>query len=384
LIEMKTLSHEERVTQQDASLQVLARNEAGHHEYEVEGLKLFVHREVFSPHFFNGWSIMTPALREKIKPGARFLEIGCGTGVTSLLLARNGVKVTASDISPLAVENTRINAERNYVELEDILLSDVFEGFKSHRKFDAIYWNSPWMEIIGRNTIDNLLEYGLFDRGFKNHERLLSQAHLYLKPGGKLYLGHASFGDYPRLEAMLDRYGFGFQVVADEPSEEVLDVEFYVYECWLKDRVNQVFLAMPFTGSSFEEIVSKRLEYSAIATSHGLELLEQFIGREKKEEFESALYAPEYIVNKDIDLLNQAQVCLVDLSRASAGASIEIAYARNERNIPVIGFGCPDAKTARHPWVRFYCDEIVSGIHDAMDWAFHYISGQEGIYDKPK
>src|SRR5690242_811397 len=43
--------------------------------------------------------------------GKRVLDIGCGTGWTSLLLAQRGAKVTAVDISPRQIEILRYNAE---------------------------------------------------------------------------------------------------------------------------------------------------------------------------------------------------------------------------------------------------------------------------------
>ena len=165
-----------------------------------------------------------------------FLEIGVGSGITALLLARDGVRVLASDISPLAVENTKVNADKNGIDLEEVLLSDVYNGFHAQHKFDAIYWNPPWMETLTHDKIDNLLEYGLFDNGYSCQKRFIEETPLYLKPNGKLYLGQADFGDPKRIESLLDEYGYKYEVIVQEKSLEIRDVEFYLYEAQLKEK----------------------------------------------------------------------------------------------------------------------------------------------------
>ena len=244
---MKTLTPKERIEQEIASLKVLRDNGNSDHNFEFEGLDLVIYKDVFSPHCFNGWRTFTPALRKRIVKGMEFLEVGAGSGITSLLLARDGVHVSASDISPLAAENTETNARKNNIKLERVLLSDVYDGFRTQHKYDAIYWNAPWMETIEHDKVDNLLGYGLFDNGYSCLERFIKQAPLYLKPNGKLYLGHADFGNYKRLESLLDKYGYEYKVIADEQSVEIREVEFYLYEAQLKEKPNQIFISIPYT-----------------------------------------------------------------------------------------------------------------------------------------
>lgn len=47
--------------------------------------------------------------------GARILELGCGTGDYTVVLARRGAQVTAVDLAPAALEITRRRARRNDV-----------------------------------------------------------------------------------------------------------------------------------------------------------------------------------------------------------------------------------------------------------------------------
>ena len=71
-----------------------------------------------------------------------FLELGAGTGIISILAARNNAVVYASDISSLAVENIRINADENEVEI-NVLKSDLFDDFPKII-FDYLVINPPY------------------------------------------------------------------------------------------------------------------------------------------------------------------------------------------------------------------------------------------------
>jgi HemK-related putative methylase len=369
---LKILNDEERLAQERASLKVISENAKDDHSFSFNGLNMHIYKEVFSPHYFNGWSIFTPKLRELVKSGEDFLEVGVGSGITSALLAKDGVNVTAVDINSFAVENAKLNFEKNNLPYDDIFLSDVYDGFCSHKKFNAIFWNAPWMETIESERANGFLELGLFDNGFKNIERFIEEAKYYLKPHGRLYIGHADFGDYIRLEKLLKKHGFEYEIVVSKPSVEILDVEFFMYEAKLIEKPNKIFIANPFTGDSYETLAEKRNSYAKIAKKYNLELLEQFVGIEEKREFEEALYEPKMIVHKDINLIDKAQVMLVDLHRPSAGATFEMSYAKLKREILIIGFGCQDEKCKRHPWYGYYCDEIVDTIDEALEIAKRY------------
>ena len=49
-------------------------------------------------------------LTDVCSPGARLLDLGCGTGIDAIELARRGYAVLATDWSPQMVERTRARA----------------------------------------------------------------------------------------------------------------------------------------------------------------------------------------------------------------------------------------------------------------------------------
>ncbi|MGO9957607.1 MAG: homocysteine S-methyltransferase family protein [Solirubrobacteraceae bacterium] len=150
--------------------------------------------------------------REGIGAHQRCLDVGCGTGLLSVQLARNGaVHVHSIDIDEVAIKNTLTNAFRNGVadrvsaaaqdlypwvpeERYDVIVAslyqmpvDPFEQGITHRPLD--YW--------GRNLIDHLI-------------RLLPEA---LADDGTAYLMQLSIIGERRTAALLDRLGYRSRVV---------------------------------------------------------------------------------------------------------------------------------------------------------------------------
>lgn len=71
-----------------------------------------------------------------------FLELGAGTGIISILATKKGAAVYASDISGKAVENVKLNAVKNNVQI-NIFTSDLFKNIPDIQ-FDYIIINPPY------------------------------------------------------------------------------------------------------------------------------------------------------------------------------------------------------------------------------------------------
>lgn len=110
--------------------------------YEKGEIQLLVKSGVFHPGFFGSTSVLRKfILQHSHVSGRKVLELGAGTGVISILLYRLGAIVTASDISRNAIENIKINAQRNDAALR-VIHSDMFENIKD--SFDLIVINPPY------------------------------------------------------------------------------------------------------------------------------------------------------------------------------------------------------------------------------------------------
>tara|TARA_B100001971_G_scaffold201741_1_gene214810 strand:- start:306 stop:950 length:645 start_codon:yes stop_codon:yes gene_type:complete len=124
-----------------------------------------------SPPYNTTYIILNEIL--KIKNIKNALDMGTGTGIIAIELAKRSFDVTATDISNKAVRLAMLNIKENNVKV-NIFQSDLFD--KVSGKFDLIVFNSPVVfkrkPVI--NTIGNIiLNFNLIDlvHRFSNLEK---------------------------------------------------------------------------------------------------------------------------------------------------------------------------------------------------------------------
>ncbi len=122
----------------------------------------------------------------EVKPGDEALDLGCGSGIVGLYMARRATEGRAvlvdSDLG--AIELSRRNAKRNSVENVEVLPSDGYSALAG-RQFDLIASNPPFH--VGRIQSPAIVQ------------RFVADAPAYLKPGGRLYLVANAFLRYESL-----------------------------------------------------------------------------------------------------------------------------------------------------------------------------------------
>ena len=124
------------------------------------------------------------------------LEIGCGSGIVSVHLAKRGNVVTAIDINPKAVEATKVNSKTNNLDIE-VLEGNMFSPVKG-RKFGTIVCNPPYLPPTDEYD-DPQLELAVEGgpTGTEFTIKLLSEAQNYLESGGSIYMIISSrMGDF--------------------------------------------------------------------------------------------------------------------------------------------------------------------------------------------
>ena len=352
------------MNQAEASKTVLDESQQCRFPYAIDalGLKIVVHREVFSPEHFHGWEIFTRNF-----PGVNdedVLEVGCGTGVTAIHLAKRGAKkVVAVDINSFAVANTQENITLNDIGNVEVRVSDVFSNVQDTEKFHSIYWNLPFLYMPITYQYSSMLERGLYDPGYRYTERFLKEAKKYLHDNGRVIVGLADFADMERFSYLARRYGYTINLIASEKSVEVNPVEFRLYE--LHPRKVKLFYAMQFTGKSHADIVQFRRGLHNIAKGYGLELLEQFIGIEEEDRYESHGYSPLFIAKKDHDLLKNADVVIADYFNHSIGRDCELVLAKEVFDKRVIAI-VSDDHMKNHPYIRLYSNYVVNTPDEAF------------------
>ncbi|MHC5035084.1 MAG: ChbG/HpnK family deacetylase, partial [Planctomycetota bacterium] len=152
----------------------------------------------------------------QVQPGQRVLDVGTGSGILAICLAKARRQVVATDVSASAVQNAAANAARNGVRFE-CYRSDLLESVEG--RFDLIAFNPPYNfrpDSFASNVAKNLLRRIRWVRRnsggampgavLRFHQqligRLIDQAPDHLNPGGAILL-HAFESEAEALGSIL-------------------------------------------------------------------------------------------------------------------------------------------------------------------------------------
>lgn len=171
------------------------------------GLVIDVFKDVYPP----GEDTFLIADNISPGPGIRFLEIGVGTGLISILAAKRGAEVCGTDINHHAVSNAEHNAEKNNIAAE-FHCCDLFSALSG--KFDMIVFNPPYLPAAEGKYEQMFSKWerkALFGGkdGIEVIMRFLEQSPMYLKKEGAMYLVSSSLGDTTRFRSSFsEKYDF--------------------------------------------------------------------------------------------------------------------------------------------------------------------------------
>ena len=135
----------------------------------------------------NAWDHHTPGGLEKVTaavlasaslpPGARVLDLGCGTGQLSLPLAERGARVLAVDVSPEMIARLEQNArERRLPGVEGLVMP-----------IETLSLPQGCVDLI-------VTSYALHHLRDTDKDRVVRAAHHWLRPGGTLVVADMMFG----------------------------------------------------------------------------------------------------------------------------------------------------------------------------------------------
>jgi release factor glutamine methyltransferase len=151
--------------------------------FKYKGLKMIVFPGVFHPLlFFSSTYLGNFICNLKLKDST-FLDLGSGSGLLTLLAARSGAKVTAVDLSALAVANTSGNAHLNNLDIITIE-SDLFENLPVY-VYDYIVINPPFYPSDPVNDSDLAWYCG---SGYEYFGKLFAQLSHYYDENSQVYM----------------------------------------------------------------------------------------------------------------------------------------------------------------------------------------------------
>ncbi len=145
-------------------------------KYKYDDIVVKVHPDVFPPHL----TLSTKILLDFIKPihikNKTFLELGCGSGIISLVASKKGAIVTSTDINPTALQYLKKASEINTLKVE-LISSNLFDNLKN-RTFDYIVINPPYYPKNPKNIKEQAWFCG---ENFEYFKKLFLQLSDFLK-----------------------------------------------------------------------------------------------------------------------------------------------------------------------------------------------------------
>ncbi|KAK5828403.1 S-adenosyl-L-methionine-dependent methyltransferase [Linnemannia elongata] len=243
----------------------------------ISNFKVSVHPNVYSPKYFPESKWYGQQLENLVKPGQVFLEVGVGSGIVAMHVARAGGKVKGVDINPDAVEIAKRNFWQNRLDsrgggvkamaeartdnsyssasyspsqslwelnaaatgtartdsgsdtekdqnrdLEeplqeaDIRVSDLYSALPRGSKFHYIFWNHPWQNST--SIVKELQTEKTLDEGYRSLSRYMAQGREYLYEGGEILIGTSCYADLGALNVLAEENGFRTEVAREGKS----------------------------------------------------------------------------------------------------------------------------------------------------------------------
>lgn len=169
-------------------------------EYTVDGIHFVFPDSVFPSFLGLISSVLLNKVVKHIK-NSTVLDLGTGSGVYAIFARRNNNTVVATDISDIAIQAAKQNAERNNLDGIDFRKGSIYEPINGE-KFDYVVANLPFTNPEYCDSIKYSANYQNVCMDQDYFKELILNAPKYLKPNGRLYFTYGSSGNLELLEQL--------------------------------------------------------------------------------------------------------------------------------------------------------------------------------------
>lgn len=191
------------------------------------GYKIINQNKVFP--IDSPFSITTKIIAENLSPrkNVSALDIGTGTGVLAIILAKKGYKkVIAVDINKNSLKNAKLNAEAHKLgKIIKVRKSNLFNSIKPAEKFDIIVANLPLTDMQNKSRLKSFL----FDYQYKIHERFLKTAKKHLNKNGIIMIPNGEVGNEKKLNILINKYNYKINKIKTEKHNNI-NFKLYILE----------------------------------------------------------------------------------------------------------------------------------------------------------
>ncbi len=181
-------------------------------QIEYRGTQIQTCKHVYEP-AEDTFLLLAALESQNLKEADRVLEIGTGTGIIAIHMAKTTKHVVAVDINQYAVECARNNTQRNRIKNIEIIESDLFQ--KVSGKYDVIIFNPPYLPTGKDEKVDDAVgcAWDGGRSGRKVTDKFLRQAPSYLTKTGKIIIIDSSKSKYQKTICALESSGFSAKIV---------------------------------------------------------------------------------------------------------------------------------------------------------------------------
>jgi SAM-dependent methyltransferase len=152
-------------------------------EVPALGARVHPHYGVYAPVRGEYVELVAAAAAEWPVADKRAYDVGTGTGVLALVLARAGARVVATDVEPAAIACARENVARlGLADRVEVVRADLFP--EASGSADLVVSNPPWLPAEAASP----LERAVYDPGGRLLERLVLALSGRLAPGGEAWI----------------------------------------------------------------------------------------------------------------------------------------------------------------------------------------------------
>lgn len=157
--------------------------------------------------------------------GKKCLDMGCGSGLLAILMAKKGSIVTAVDVNPEAIKITASNAKANNVKIKTIK-SNLFSALND--SYDFVAFNPPYLPKSEEdNKSKSKEQWSGGKTGRDVIEKFFKHTKNHLNKNGKIIMVFSSLTGENKIQELAEKSGFSFRMIKRQkiPWEELILVE---------------------------------------------------------------------------------------------------------------------------------------------------------------